>query len=244
MIKTIQQPPVPKAGGDLELSVSYVGEEMAECHARVLMNLVEYQWNRKNYSTHTQRRGEGEREGIFLLHRSTQLHIFYAAVLKPCKKNPKFQVHHTYIVFSLPSQWNDLLWVHPMSVMRGCIPCSPIKGWPAPPPIPLFLLSLLKLQQLCYAVICNLHEDKKKSLLGNIVWMCPTQTDSKNQQNCSHKSHSQSLLLWSAEQLQIVDILCRPLQHSESMSQKYIKIVPMSRHKSKLYGFISTDFLI
>lgn len=74
--------------------------------------------------------------------------------------------------------------------------------------------------------------------------MRPAQTDCQNQQNCSHKSHSDSLLLWSAEQLQIVNILCRPLQHSESMSQKYIKIVPMSRHKSKLYRFISTYFLI
>lgn len=32
MIKTIQHPAVPKAGGDLELSVSYFWEEMAECH--------------------------------------------------------------------------------------------------------------------------------------------------------------------------------------------------------------------
>ena len=74
--------------------------------------------------------------------------------------------------------------------------------------------------------------------------MCFAQTESQNQQNCSHKSHSRSLLLWSAEQLQIVDTLCRPLQQTESMIQKYIKIVPMSGYKSKLYDFIQTNFLI
>lgn len=184
------------------------------------------------------------RVGIFLLHRSIQLHIFCAAVSKPCKKNLKFQVHHIHFVSSLPSVWNKPLWVYPTSVIRGYIPCSPIKGLTSLlPPILLLLLSWLKLQQLYYAVICSLHGDKK-SLLGNNVWMCPAQTDTQNQQNCSHKSHSQSLLSWSAEQLQIVDILCRPLQHSESMNQKYIKIVPMSQHKSQLYGFISTHFLI
>lgn len=48
MIKTIQQPPVPKAGGDLELSVSYVREEMAERHPRVVMNLVEIPMETEN----------------------------------------------------------------------------------------------------------------------------------------------------------------------------------------------------
>lgn len=38
--------------------------------------------------------------------------------------------------------------------------------------------------------------------------------------------------------------LCTPLQHSGSMSQKYIKIVSMSHHKSKRWGFTSTHFLI
>lgn len=64
MIKTIQQPPVPKAGGDLELSVSYVREEMAARHPRVVMNLVEHQWKRKSYSSHTETERERESKDI------------------------------------------------------------------------------------------------------------------------------------------------------------------------------------
>lgn len=40
-----------QAGGDLELSVSSVREKMAERHRRVLIILLEYQWNRKRNSS-------------------------------------------------------------------------------------------------------------------------------------------------------------------------------------------------
>lgn len=72
---------------------------MAERHPHEVMNLVdEYQWNRKSYSSHKHRERERER-GIFLLHKCIQLHIFCAAVLKPCKKNQNLQVYHTFFCF-------------------------------------------------------------------------------------------------------------------------------------------------
>lgn len=103
MIKTIQQPPVPKAGGDLELSVSYVREEMAERHPRVVMNLVEYQWKQKKLQlrgeTETER--ERERRDISATQKLIALCFFCAADLKLRKKNRNFQVHHPCFVFSL-----------------------------------------------------------------------------------------------------------------------------------------------
>lgn len=82
----------------------------------------------------------------------------------------------------------------------------------------------------------------KKSLLGNIVWICPAQTDSPNQQNCLRNSYSHSLLLSGADKLLIVNILCISLKYCESISQKYIKSVPMSHNKWKLCDFMSTQF--
>lgn len=58
MIKAIQQPAVPKAGGDLELSVSYVREEMAERHPSMVMNSVEYQRNKKKATAHKEKERE------------------------------------------------------------------------------------------------------------------------------------------------------------------------------------------
>lgn len=63
---------------------------MAERHPCAVMNLVEYQGK------------------LQLAHTEKELPIF-GAVLKPCKKNPKFLVHHSYYVFSLPSLSNDPL---------------------------------------------------------------------------------------------------------------------------------------
>ena len=95
------------------------------------------------------------------------------------------------------------------------------------PPILLLLPSLLKLLQLHYAVICSLHWDKKAFWVT--LFECARLKQTPRTNRTVRTNLTQSLLLWRAEKLQIVDIiLCRPLQHSESMSQKYIKIVPMS----------------
>ncbi len=101
MIKTIQQPPVPKAGGDLELSDSYVGEEMAERHPRVVMNLVEYQWNRKSYSTHIEERErERKRRDISAAQKHTASHFLCCSPKTMQEKSRVSSSSYLYSVFS------------------------------------------------------------------------------------------------------------------------------------------------
>lgn len=133
--------------------------------------------------------------GIFLLHRSIQMHIFWAEVPKPCKKRENFQLPHVhFLAFSLSSLWNDLFEFIP-HLYKGYISCFPLRGWPVSPhPPPSSHGGTI----LC----CRLYwaQEQKKRLRCNVVRMCHAQTDSQNQQNYSHKPHSHSLSFWSAEQ--------------------------------------------
>lgn len=139
--------------------------------------------------------------------------------------------------FSLFSLRNYPWCLHPMSFKRGSTPWSHRReGWPhfssiLPFP-PAALCSIL--------IIWSSHGDKKGIwviLLGGAkLKLAPNPTE-------LFALISQSLLViveWRAAPSH----LCRPLQHSESMSQKDIKIVSISHHKLKRWGFTSTHFLI
>lgn len=226
-LKTIQHPPVLQAGDDLELSVSSFRKKVAECHHCVVINLEEYQWNRK-------RNGLYEESSSAKEHTNTH---FLCCGPKPCDKNLLMFILSVCSVFTL----------HPPHPPLNCSPhifqkreysLLPRK-WPTgltSSPYSLFSQQLSAvdwsfgaLTEPKKGIWVTLLEGAKLKLASN-----PTELFVLN---------SQSLLViveWRAAPSH----LCRPLQHSESMSQKYIKIVSTSHHKSKHWGFTSTHFLI
>lgn len=120
-LNTIQQQPVPKAGGDLELSVGYVREKMAERHRRVLIILLEYQWNRKRNSS------AALRQGYFCSTEADAHFLCCSPKTMQEKKESTLSFLIFMSVFFLPSLWNYCLWLHLTSFKKGCIPCSLIE---------------------------------------------------------------------------------------------------------------------
>lgn len=121
-LKTIQLLPVPKAGGDLELSVSYVRKKMAERHRRVVMNLVEYQWKRKGNSS----LALTQSTGIFLQHWDIHMHNFRAAVLKACKENQVSTSSFFFFLYFLSPHCEITLFeLSPHLLKEAIFPASP-----------------------------------------------------------------------------------------------------------------------
>lgn len=165
---------------------------------------------------------EQRRNSVYGENSAAQEHTdshFSAAVLKSCNN----QILYLFcLYFSLFSLWNYPPCVYPTSFKGGSIPCSRRRGWLAS----LLLLppsfSSSSLQYIL--IIWSSHGDKKGiwvTLLGSAkLKLAPNPTE-------LFALISQSLLViveWRAAPSH----LCRPLQHSESMSQKYIKIVNIS----------------
>lgn len=239
-LNTIQQQPVPKAGGDLELSVGYVREKMAERHRRVLIILLEYQWNRKRNSSAALRQG-------YFCSTEADAHFLCCSpkTMQEKKKNQPSASSYLYLcVFptltvKLPSLTS------PHIFWKGLYSLLPHRAWPASPHPPLSLSTIITAAFL-YCHFCGLCRDKEVpsvTLLG-----CAKLKKSPRTNRTVGANLTVTLcfffFLWSAEQVQNVGILCRPLQQRESMSQEYIKIVPMSHYKSQRHGFPSTHFLI
>lgn len=125
------------------------------------------------------------------------MHIFCAAVQKPCRKKKRInpELPHIYVfVFFLPLLWNYPLWLHLTSFKKGCISLFPHRAWPASPHPPLSLLTIITAAFL-YCHFCGLCGDKEApgvTLLG----CAKLKKDSQHRQKCWCKSHSYSVFFF------------------------------------------------
>lgn len=213
-LKTIQQPPVLQAGADLKLSVSSVRKTVAECHHCVVITLEEYQQNRKINHVNGESSAAQDHANAHVLCCSNNLIFIYIII-------PYLYLYHIYF----QNKSHIFQKRHRLTGLTS----SPSFL----PPFPAALCSIV--------IIWSSYGDKKKKdwvtlLEGAKLKLAPNPTE-------LFALISQSVLViveWRAAPSH----LYRPLQHSGSMSQKYIKIVSMSYHKSKRWGFTSTHFLI
>lgn len=239
---------VPIGGDNLEFSVSCAPEKMAACHVRVLIILLEYEKNRKSNSS------LALRERYFCgakadAHFSVPLSKNYAGGMKKKKRiekksniNLSAYACACVCVFFLPSLWNYPFLTSPHIFEKCCIP------WRAIPPSPLCSFS---------ASFSSLDNNHLNVSLAAVFWGLVQRQRTPlgvpgfwKTRRVRHKPLVQIMQLpWCycgvlSRSKKRLAFFRRPLQQEESMSQEYIKIVPMSSYKSKLHGSPSPHFLI